>query len=59
MRNHESKLPLPNCDGDDTIFEFVVNEQGQWEHWRERVSRDFLASNYQVVFVLILTKKQY
>ena len=31
-------LKLPPADGQDTIFEYLVNEQGQWEHWSERVS---------------------
>ncbi|ELU05307.1 hypothetical protein CAPTEDRAFT_162628 [Capitella teleta] len=37
MREHESDLPLPTCEGDDTIFEYVSTDNGQWEHWRERV----------------------
>ena len=31
-------LKLPPADGQDTIFEYLVNEQGEWEHWSERVS---------------------
>lgn len=34
---HESNLPLPPASGDDTIFEFVVDDKGQWEHWQNRV----------------------
>lgn len=34
---HSSKLPLPNLEADDTIFEYLVNEKGQWEHWSNRV----------------------
>ncbi|XP_064627182.1 dynein axonemal heavy chain 5-like isoform X2 [Lineus longissimus] len=30
-------LDLPPTEGDDTIFEYVVNDKGKWEHWRERV----------------------
>lgn len=32
-------LDLPKFDSavGDTIYEYVVNEQGQWEHWDERV----------------------
>ena len=29
---------MPPADEQDTIFEFLVNEQGDWEHWSERVS---------------------
>ena len=32
-----SSLNLPKCEGEDTIFEFVVGESGQWEHWSGRV----------------------
>lgn len=28
---------MPPAEGQDTIFEFLVNEQGDWEHWSERV----------------------
>ena len=37
MRDHESKLPLPKCEGEDTIFEFLVGDSGEWEHWQHRV----------------------
>lgn len=33
------KLPLPKVSGEDTIFEYVVGENGEWEHWNNRVSR--------------------
>ncbi|KAH3727100.1 hypothetical protein DPMN_053025, partial [Dreissena polymorpha] len=32
-----SSVPLPNCQGEDTIFEYVVSENGEWEHWSSRV----------------------
>ena len=31
-------LNLPPAEGQDTIFEYLVNEQGGWQHWSERVS---------------------
>ena len=31
-------LPLPVLDSDDTIYEYVVGENGDWEHWKNRVS---------------------
>ena len=37
LKEHESNLPLPPAEGDDTIFEFVVNQEGDWEHWSVRV----------------------
>ena len=32
-----SSLPMPPMSGEDTIFEYVVGEKGQWEHWSDRV----------------------
>ncbi|XP_060585698.1 dynein axonemal heavy chain 5-like, partial [Ruditapes philippinarum] len=32
-----SSVELPKCEGEDSIFEFVVGETGQWEHWSSRV----------------------
>lgn len=34
-----TSVDLPKCEGEDTIFEFVVGENGQWEHWSGRVSQ--------------------
>ena len=31
-------LPLPPAEGEDTFFEYVVGETGEWEHWTSRVS---------------------
>lgn len=30
-------LPLPPCTADDTIFEYTVDERGEWVHWETRV----------------------
>lgn len=30
-------LNLPPVKNEETIFEYLVNEQGQWEHWHNRV----------------------
>ncbi|KAK3724620.1 hypothetical protein RRG08_041104 [Elysia crispata] len=30
-------LPLPKLEDDDTIYEYVVGENGDWEHWKSRV----------------------
>uniref|UniRef100_A0A8D0CSV5 Dynein, axonemal, heavy chain 5 n=1 Tax=Sander lucioperca TaxID=283035 RepID=A0A8D0CSV5_SANLU len=35
--NHSSSLDLPLTQDEQTIFEFTVNEQGQWEHWSNKV----------------------
>nr|XP_043900355.1 dynein axonemal heavy chain 8 isoform X2 [Solea senegalensis] len=37
LKDHSSSLDLPLTQDDQTIFEFVVNEQGQWEHWSNKV----------------------
>uniref|UniRef100_A0A7N8X5D3 Dynein, axonemal, heavy chain 5 like n=1 Tax=Mastacembelus armatus TaxID=205130 RepID=A0A7N8X5D3_9TELE len=37
LRDHSSSLDLPHTQDDQTIFEFTVNEQGQWEHWSNKV----------------------
>ena len=36
-------LNLPHIDpsSQDTIFEYVVNDAGNWEHWSDRVSQTF------------------
>uniref|UniRef100_A0A8D3CSA0 Dynein heavy chain 5 axonemal n=1 Tax=Scophthalmus maximus TaxID=52904 RepID=A0A8D3CSA0_SCOMX len=37
MEKHRSSLDLPRTQDDETIFEFTVSEQGQWEHWSNKV----------------------
>ena len=39
MRQDAPQLDYPPVDASigDTIFEYVVNEQGEWQHWKERV----------------------
>ncbi len=34
----QKKLDLPKIKGDETNFEFVVSETGDWEHWNNRVT---------------------
>lgn len=34
---HPSKLKWPPIKPGETIFEYVVSEQGKWQHWSERV----------------------
>ncbi|CAK6981993.1 LOW QUALITY PROTEIN: dynein axonemal heavy chain 5-like, partial [Scomber scombrus] len=37
LKGRNSSLDLPHTQDDETIFEFTVNEQGQWEHWSNKV----------------------
>ncbi|XP_053268003.1 dynein axonemal heavy chain 5 [Pleuronectes platessa] len=37
LKGHGSSLDLPHTQDDQTIFEFTINEQGQWEHWSNKV----------------------
>ena len=39
IRENKSDLDLPKCEPDsgDTIFEFVPNKDGSWQHWKTRV----------------------
>ena len=33
----QKNLSLPTVGADETIFEYVVDEKGQWQHWSRRV----------------------
>ena len=33
----QGNLSLPKVQEDETIFEYLVSENGQWQHWREKV----------------------
>ncbi|KAF4088496.1 hypothetical protein AMELA_G00083630 [Ameiurus melas] len=37
LRNHPVSLDLPSTQGDQTIFEYVVSETGNWELWSKKV----------------------
>ncbi|XP_069476735.1 dynein axonemal heavy chain 5-like [Ambystoma mexicanum] len=37
IRSHAATLELPAVSGDETIFEFVINDSGQWDHWSKKV----------------------
>lgn len=32
-----AKLDWPKCKEDESIFEYVVADNGRWQHWTERV----------------------
>ncbi|KAK9298339.1 hypothetical protein QLX08_008257 [Tetragonisca angustula] len=37
LLNHKSKCNWPKCKEDETIFEYLVSDDGQWMHWSEKV----------------------
>ncbi|XP_033874388.2 dynein axonemal heavy chain 8-like [Acipenser ruthenus] len=37
LRKHESKIELPAVSPGETMFEYFVNQNGDWEHWSKRV----------------------
>ncbi|KAK3754858.1 hypothetical protein QZH41_011331 [Actinostola sp. cb2023] len=41
------KLLWPPSSGDDTFFEFLVNVEGEWEHWAKRVSTKYQVQTYE------------
>lgn len=45
---HPSKMDWPKCKEDETIFEFVVNDNGRWQHWSQRVE-EFIYPTDQVL----------
>ncbi|XP_077138122.1 dynein axonemal heavy chain 8 isoform X2 [Ranitomeya variabilis] len=47
LRNHKCKLALPEADVDarQSMFDFLVDENGNWEHWNKRVPHYSCPSN--------------
>ncbi|OAD58895.1 Dynein heavy chain 8, axonemal [Eufriesea mexicana] len=37
LLHHESKCNWPKCMEDETIFEYLVSDDGHWMHWSEKV----------------------
>ncbi|XP_062857915.1 dynein axonemal heavy chain 8-like [Trichomycterus rosablanca] len=37
VRSHESKLDLPPTEPGQTMFEYMVNQNGDWDHWSKYV----------------------
>nr|XP_055038161.1 dynein axonemal heavy chain 5 isoform X2 [Misgurnus anguillicaudatus] len=37
LKKHPASLDLPKTQGEQTIFEFMVNETGEWDLWSKRV----------------------
>ncbi|XP_073412523.1 dynein axonemal heavy chain 8 [Dendrobates tinctorius] len=47
LRNHKCKLDLPEADIEarQSMFDFLVDENGDWEHWNKRVPHYSCPSN--------------
>ncbi|VDP97505.1 unnamed protein product [Trichobilharzia regenti] len=50
----QRKLPLPNCGVDDTIFEYTVDERGEWAHWESKVPTYAYPADYTPEYTGIL-----
>lgn len=35
--NHHSKLKWPQSESSESIFEFLVNSKGEWDHWSTQI----------------------
>ncbi len=50
LKQHNAKLDLPNTQGDQTIFEFVVSATGEWDLWSTRVRPLFVKYNVMIFY---------
>ncbi|KAI0213763.1 Dynein heavy chain 8, axonemal [Lamellibrachia satsuma] len=54
LKNHDSKFNYPSLKEDETIFEYVVQSSGEWEHWSKRVEEFIYPSDSVPEFASIL-----
>ncbi|XP_067841427.1 dynein axonemal heavy chain 8-like [Heptranchias perlo] len=56
LRKHNSKLDLPRIPAGSaqTMFEFLVNQKGEWEHWRIWVQEYFYPADSEPDYTSIL-----
>eukprot|EP00118_Oscarella_pearsei_P013119 m.101516 g.101516 ORF g.101516 m.101516 type:complete len:4701 (+) comp37133_c1_seq2:73-14175(+) len=56
LRKDTPTLDFPPVDASsgDTMFEFVVNEQGEWQHWKELVPHYAYPKDYTPEYASIL-----
>lgn len=54
IRENFADLDLPPSKLPDTVFEYLVNENGEWEHWDARVRRKYFSffSNKLIKFLV-------
>ncbi|XP_015771206.1 PREDICTED: LOW QUALITY PROTEIN: dynein heavy chain 5, axonemal-like [Acropora digitifera] len=53
-QNFELSLPSIAEGSNDTIFEFLVNDAGEWEHWNNRVEEYIYPKDHNPDFLSIL-----
>lgn len=44
--NHPSKMRWPKSENNESIFEFLVNESGEWEHWSTQIEEYIYPTTY-------------
>ncbi|XP_076166225.1 dynein heavy chain 8, axonemal kl-3 [Ptiloglossa arizonensis] len=52
--SHKSKCNWPQCKEDETIFEYLVSDYGEWIHWSEKVPEFIYPSNEVLKYYAIL-----
>lgn len=43
--NHPSKMKWPKLEAGESIFEFLVNSKGQWDHWNTQIEEFIYPTN--------------
>lgn len=51
LKQYSSSLDLPQTHTHQTIFEFKVNEQGEWEHWSNKVCGHCCCPSSEITFM--------
>ncbi|KAJ7333061.1 Dynein heavy chain 8, axonemal [Desmophyllum pertusum] len=54
MKHKKLSLPVIDPGSQDTIFEFVVDNSGNWEHWLNRLQEYIYPSDYKPEYSSIL-----
>uniref|UniRef100_A0AAZ3S0U6 AAA+ ATPase domain-containing protein n=1 Tax=Oncorhynchus tshawytscha TaxID=74940 RepID=A0AAZ3S0U6_ONCTS len=54
IRAHESKVDIPKTQPGETIFEYMVNQNGDWDHWNNYVVEYIYPTDYVPDYAAIL-----
>uniref|UniRef100_A0A6Q2WTL9 AAA+ ATPase domain-containing protein n=1 Tax=Esox lucius TaxID=8010 RepID=A0A6Q2WTL9_ESOLU len=46
LRAHESKVDIPRTRPGETMFEYMVNQKGEWDHWNNYVVEYVYPADY-------------